>query len=138
MVLPDAARPVSGAHAHGNWGRVTMPHKPCCCMLSSKHPRPACHSRPAAEGERADWALYAENVRRLMGKRLGQPLVEQASGACCSLFRGGLLLHGACIVCLVAQQPCMAAVGGRRRNRAWTNRLALVLESRRRRLHRST
>ncbi len=31
------------------------------------------------EEERRDWALYAENVRRLMSERLGQPLVEQAS-----------------------------------------------------------
>ena len=33
-----------------------------------------------ADDERVDWTLYAANVRQLMGRHLGVPLVEQARG----------------------------------------------------------
>lgn len=34
---------------------------------------------PPTDEELQDWALYAENVRQLMGRRLGVPLVDQVS-----------------------------------------------------------
>jgi lysophosphatidylcholine acyltransferase/lyso-PAF acetyltransferase len=46
-----------------------------------------------SEEERRDWALYAENVRRLMGKRLGQPLVDQGIGEERQLWRAGATVN---------------------------------------------
>lgn len=36
---------------------------------------------PPTDDELQDWSLYAENVRRLMGQRLGEPLVDVVSTA---------------------------------------------------------
>lgn len=70
------------------------------------------HWCPAAEEERHDWALYAENVRRLMGERLGQPLVEQASQARGRVSQKGLALRSACAVPGGTAVVGMAAAGG--------------------------
>lgn len=55
-------------------------HPPCCPKQFVNHLEievlPPVHP---TEAERADWGLFAENVRRLMAARLGVLLVEQAS-----------------------------------------------------------
>ena len=57
----------------------------------------------AADEEQKDWALYAENVRSLMGKELGVPLVEEVSLPCMRArmcvrlcLQLGALLHECC------------------------------------------
>lgn len=60
---------------------------PCCTLCLEPLCWQPCAARPAppaAEEELQDWSLYAENVRQLMGRRLGVPLVQEVRAPPCA------------------------------------------------------